>query len=52
MCRDIENVAVHVRIEVAAHDEGRPRQVLLYAYSPGNGHELNINPLIPEGHGG
>ena len=23
-----------------------------YAYSSGNGHELNINPLIPEGHGG
>ena len=23
-----------------------------YAYSSGNGHELKINPLIPEGHGG
>ena len=23
-----------------------------YAYSSGNGHELNINRLIPEGHGG
>ena len=23
-----------------------------YAYSYGNGHEPNINPLIPEGHGG
>ena len=25
---------------------------LTYAYSSGKGHELKINPSIPEGHGG